>query len=48
MNAPGYEQLSEVLRAAFDQAAYGKGADRGAVQIVILADMAAINVRGVA
>lgn len=30
MNAPGYEQLSEVLRAAFDQAAYGKGAERHA------------------
>lgn len=30
MNAPGYEQLAEVLQAAFNQAAEGKGAERHA------------------
>lgn len=30
MNAPGYEQLAEVLQAAFSQAAEGKGAERHA------------------
>lgn len=29
-SAPGYEQLAQVLRAAYDQAAAGKGAERHA------------------
>ena len=30
MNVPGYERLAEVLRAAYEQAAKGKGAERHA------------------
>lgn len=30
MDKPGYEMLGDVLQAAFDQAAYGKGAERHA------------------
>lgn len=30
MNEPGYEQLADVLKAAFDQAARGKGKERHA------------------
>lgn len=33
MGVPGYEQLADVLRRAFDQAARGKGKDRHAIDL---------------